>query len=158
MNNIHYPHIFLGSKFTIMNTQKTIIISVIAIIITGVTAFYIGMHFGQSNTNSFANLSPEERQQRAQQFGARGGISAGRGRNLGPNGDVAGGEILSQDDKSITLKLRDGGSRIVFFTNNIPVNKLASGSYQDLKVGSRVMITGTKNPDGSLLAESILLR
>ena len=67
------------------------------------------------------------------------------------------GEIISQDDKSITVKLQDGSSRIVLLTDNTAVNKSAEGTKSDLKVGERVAVFGTENSDGSVTAQNVQL-
>ena len=68
------------------------------------------------------------------------------------------GEILNIDEKSITLKMRDGGSRIVFFTNSTPVYKSVAGTSADLKVGAQISTFGNSGSDGSIIAESIQIR
>jgi len=142
--------------------MKKILPIIIIVIIVAAGAFFAGMKYGQSkgsslsrgNFQDFANMSPEEREQRMQQMGANvGGI---RGGNRG-NG-FASGEILSKDDKSITVKLPDGGSKIIFFSDTTEVGKFVDGTPTDLEVGKTVMVNGTTNQDGSITAQSIQLR
>ena len=71
---------------------------------------------------------------------------------------MAVGEVISADDKSITIKLRDGGSQIIFFTPSTPVTKSVSSSASDVAVGEQVTVSGAKNQDGSISAQSIQIR
>lgn len=67
------------------------------------------------------------------------------------------GEILSIDDTSITVKMPDGGSKIVMISEKTTMNKASSASKSDLKVGSQVAVFGQDNSDGSVTAQSIQL-
>lgn len=139
------------------------------VIIVGGTAFYGGMRYSESRqsalrrTGAFQNLqnlSPEERQQAMQQFRNGSGSLAGRRNGAGgpPGGGLVSGEILAKDDKSITVKLRDGGSKIIFFSSSTSINKTTDGAPSDLEVGKQTMVTGKANDDGSITAESIQIR
>ena len=150
-----------------MNKLISIVIAVSVAV--GGGAFYGGMKYAQSQASpgrlshadfqNLRNLSPEERQQRLQQFSANGGGSRGSlGGNRGAGGGFVSGEVISKDDKSITLKLQDGGSKIIFFSGSTGVTKSAIGTTTDLVVGKNVSVTGIANPDGSLTAQSIQLR
>lgn len=144
--------------FTSMN--KKIIYLIITVIIVGAGAFYGGMKYAQSKSNSnsqnpfsrFANLSPEEMQTRMQQFGGQRGI-----RNNG-GGGVANGEILSKDETGITIKLRDGGSKIILVSASTQIAKSSPGTLDDLTVGKSVMVNGSANQDGSISATSVQIR
>ena len=149
--------------------QKKIII-VLAVLLVGSGAFYGGMKYAQGKTptnvgrsgmgmGNFANLTPEERQARLQQFGATGmgGNRGTRGPN-GAGGGFSGGEIIAKDDKSITIKLQDGGSKIVFLSASTTVMKAITGSPADLTVGTQVSAGGSANSDGSITAQSIQIR
>ena len=127
--------------------MNKIIVIVLGVVIIGGGSFYGGMKYDQSKTAS-------DRQARLQQQG--GGFPGGRGARA--NGGFATGEVLARDDKSITIKMRDGGSKIIFLTGSTPVTKSVSGAVQDISVGSQVTVTGTANQDGSLSAESIQIR
>lgn len=136
------------------------IIAIIIIVAAG--SFCAGMKYNQSknpaagqNFGNFANLSPEERQARMQQFGAN---ASGNARMMRSDGEFAAGEILSKDEKSMTIKLQDGGSKIIFFSESTPIIKTASGTPQDLTTGQSVIVNGTANQDGSITAQSVQLR
>ncbi len=134
--------------------KKTLPIFIIALFIVGGGSFYGGMKYAESKTPSnrnfpnFANLSPEERQQRFGQMGWR----SGNGQNL------VNGVIISKDDISVTVKLRDGGSKIVFFSESTKIMKSVEGLPGDLEVGENIMVSGTVNQDGSITAQTIQLR
>jgi len=142
--------------------MKKILPIIIIVIIVAAGAFFGGMKYGQSKNSgnlsrggfqNFENLTPEERQQRMQEMGANvQGMRGNRGEAFN------GGEILSKDDKSITVKLPDGGSKIVFYSDTTEITKFVDGTAGDLEVGKTVMVTGTTNSDNSITATSIQLR
>lgn len=147
------------------NNMKKTALTVVAVIAAGGIVFYGGMTYGQSKTPNFQNLTPDQRQQMFQQggTGANGarGARTGTGANFARNGAGANpvsGEIISKDDKSITIKLRDGGSQIVFFSGSTEISKFISGTSNDLAIGENIFIGGSKNPDGSVTATTIQLR
>jgi hypothetical protein len=79
-------------------------------------------------------------------------------RTLGGTGAPVSGDIISKDDKSITIKLRDGGSKIVFLSTSTPITKSVSGATSDLSQNESVLIQGISNADGSVSAQSIQIR
>lgn len=101
----------------------------------GGVGFYAGTKYQQSKTP-------------ARQFGQ------GQNRARMGGGQVI-GEILSMDDKSLTVKLTDGSSKIVLISSTTTFNKAAEGAKSDLKVSERVVIFGTTNPDGSVTAQNV---
>ena len=101
------------------------------------------------------------------EVGRGGGVGGGWGRGGGggrrgggnfAGGGLVGGEILSTEEKSLTLKLRDGGSRLVFFSSGTQILKSATGTIKDFVPGEQVVVTGAENTDGSITAQSIQLR
>ena len=126
-----------------------------------IISFWGGMKYGQnksSNVPSFGN--------RQNSFGQNGpnnsqnNVTKMMGQNTrgSMGGGIISGEILSKDDTSITIKLRDGGSKIVFMSPSSKVEKTIDGAVSDVVVGKSVMITGTTNVDGSITATSIQMR
>jgi len=149
-----------------MNKKSIVIVLCIAVLVGGVS-FYGGMKYGQNNPLAggqsvgagFANLSPAERQARLQQSGGvnRGGIRTG--------GGFIAGEIISKDDpakdgagKSITIKMQDGSSKIVFYSGTTEIGKFVNGTSTDLEISKTVSVNGTVNSDGSITAQSIQMR
>lgn len=93
------------------------------------------------------------------QFGAAriglNGQSAQRGIR---GGNAVSGEVLSKDATSVTVKLANGGSKIILTASSTAVLKTSQGSIDDLATGAFITVIGTQNADGSVTAQSIQLR
>jgi hypothetical protein len=131
--------------------KKTLLSVLIVAVVVGGGAFYGGMKYGQSTRLSFARQNFG-----GQQMGANmGGLAGGRSQR---GSGFASGEIIAKDEKSITVKLPDGGSKIVFYSNTTEIGKFVNGTAGDLTVGKSVIVSGTANPDGSVTAQSVQIR
>lgn len=114
----------------------------------GALAFYSGMQYRQ-NTQQ-----PPGRNFTGQQGVGRTGMMSNR--RIG-NGQPVSGEIISMDTDSLTVKMIDGSSRIVLLNDKTIYNKTASVEKNELKVGEKVGVFGTMNPDGSVSAQNVQL-
>jgi len=130
-------------------------IAIGAVLIAAV-AFYAGSKLGTGSSQNFQNMTPEQRQQLRGGAGAANG--GGFGARRGQNGDLITGEIIQRDDKSITVKTRDGGSKIIFFSGTTHIGKTIDGAKTDLEVGRQVIVTGAASASGTISATSIDLR
>lgn len=128
-----------------------ILAAVIVIALVGAASFYAGTKYSSAKRfNSFGNgnFGPGQQQ----------GDAATAGRRINAGGGMINGDILSLDEKNITVKGRDGSSKMVFFATSTEVGKFAAGTVSDLAVGQNVMVTGKTNNDGSIVAQSIQIR
>ncbi|MCX6733353.1 MAG: DUF5666 domain-containing protein [Candidatus Peregrinibacteria bacterium] len=121
---------------------------IVALVVVAGVAFYGGNLYGQ-------NQAAAARKTAQGQFGG----GAGRRGGMGGNGaGLVSGSIFSKDDKSITVTLRDGSSKIIFYSPTTTVGKMAQGSASDLVTGEQVSVVGKTNDDGTVTAQSIQLR
>ncbi|MBI4450310.1 hypothetical protein HY634_04575 [Candidatus Uhrbacteria bacterium] len=137
-----------------------------ALVVVGGAAFYGGMRYERmrpslsterGDAQNFRNLSPEEREQRRAQFGGAGGGGM-VGRTGGRQGDAVIGEIIASNATSVTVKLRDGGTKTVLLADRTEIGKSIDGTRDDLVVGTMVFVNGSANSDGSVTAQSIQIR
>lgn len=132
------------------NMQKKIIVVVVIVLLCGVS-FFAGTKFGGK---AGAGKMPSDWQGKGLSAGGPG--AGGRlGGGASQKGGMVNGDILSRDDKSITVKMGESGSRVVYFASSTAVTKSAVGALTDLLVGKKVMVVGTANSDGSVTAKSI---
>jgi hypothetical protein len=145
---------------------------IIAIIImTHIVAIGVGVYGGtvfekkslskkgmlrSQNSNSINRGAQSATSQDDSHQSGRGGS---QGFNRGPNGGgFVGGELISKDDKSITVKTPDGSSKIVFFSESTNIGKSTDGSLSDLNIGQQVMVSGDNSTNGTISAKSIQIR
>lgn len=128
-------------KEVIKVKNKSLLFLILAIVI-GIGGFFAGMKYPQSKNQSIrGQFRSGERPQ------GMGG-SQGQGRPIS-------GEIIDSDEKSVTVKLPDGSSRIIFVGDSTEINKSAPGTKDDLTKGTQVFVIGSENPEGSITANSI---
>lgn len=133
------------SSRTSNGVKKIVPIIIVAVIVVA-GAFYGGMLYGQGKSS-----------QGPRQFeGAGMGFQNRQQGNRGAN--FAGGEIIGMDNESVTVKMQDGGSKIVFFSDSTKITKSVDGIADDLKVGENIIVTGKTNQDGSVTAQTIQLK
>ena len=124
--------------------NKNLISVIIIGIILAATGFFGGIKYQQAKQPSFNR-----------QFATNG-----QGRtdfNRQADFRPVSGEIISLSDQSLTVKLQDGSSKIIFYSDSTKINQTTEGSKTDLQSGASVTIIGTTNSDGSVTAQSISL-
>jgi hypothetical protein len=119
-----------------------------------VGAFFSGMSYAENRTPSFGNLP----------MGANGQFS-GNGMQGGATrtdrngaGNLISGEVIGKDTAGITMRLQNGSTQIILVGSSTQILKSTPGSLDDLDQGSTATVSGTKNSDGSVAAQSIQIR
>jgi len=141
-----------------MNKQYLLTAGVVVVV--GALAFFGGMQFQKSRTSADGRLLAPGMAQMGigmargggERNGAQAGVTAQRG-VTGPR--PVSGEVMSQDDTSVTVSLADGSTKILFLSDSTVVNKTSEASRDDVAVGDQVMAIGTENADGSVTVQSV---
>jgi len=124
--------------------KNNYLLTIIVALIFASAGFYGGMKYQQSQRISFNG-----------QFNNRQGLRNGTNNRGGFR--PVNGEIIGSDDKSITVKLQDGSSKIVLLSDKTEINKAETVDKSQLKTGEKVAVFGTENSDGSVTATNIQL-
>lgn len=125
-------------------------ITLVVAIVFAAGGFFGGIKYQQTKVPSFVS-----------RFGngqtANGQFQRGNGNtNLNRNGfRPVSGEIVSADDKSITVKMQDGSTKIVLLSDATTYSKSSDGQKSDLTVGTQVAVFGSDNSDGSVTAQNV---
>ncbi len=135
-----------------------LLIIVLVVVAAGV-GFFGGMQYQKSQSPSFTgqfgnpignvggNIQLNNGQFRP---GERNG-----GNNVRGGFQPVNGEIIAADEKSITVKLQDGSSKIVLLSEKTQINKAETVDKSELKSGVKVAVFGTENSDGSVSAQNV---
>jgi len=138
--------------------QKKNMINLAILIVIAGGMFYGGMLYGKKVAIKAAPQSEPGfgRGMGNRSGGANGGVAGGQ---RGPAGSgFSAGQIISKDDTSITIKTREGGSKIVYYSGSTTIGKTTSGLTSDLNIGADVIVNGSSSADGSIAAENIQIR
>lgn len=133
--------------------NKNLLITILVAVVAAGAGFGGGMKYAQSRRTTAG----------AGRFGANGGPGPSSRTAGGQFGANRGGfrpvygEITEADDKSATVKVADGSSKIVILADSTKINKASEGDKSDLKKGETVAVFGTENSDGSVTAQNIQL-
>jgi len=137
-----------------MNKYHTI--AALAVLVALGAGFWGGMTYARSGARNMLTQGGRGNFQNLVGMGGQGRFGEqSQARN---GGGFTAGEIIKNDGTSITVKLQDGGSKIVFFSASTAIMKSVTGTSSDLVTGQNIVVVGTANSDGSISAESIQLR
>ncbi len=117
------------------------LITIILVLVFTSIGFYGGMKYQQNQRKNFP----------AQLGDGQGMVRRGGFRPVA-------GEIISADDKSITVKLQDNSSKIVLINTKTIINKAQIADKSELIAGEKVSVFGSENTDGSVTAQNIQVR
>ena len=144
--------------------NKIIPTAIIVVILSGGGAFYGGMKYQQSKSpannfsrQSFQNLQDLSQEERQQLFQGNVGGTLQSGSGARAGGNFLNGEVIAKDEQSLTLKMPDGGSKIVFLSDSTQISKTVDGLIDDVEIGGQIMVSGEQNSDGSYTAKTIQL-
>jgi hypothetical protein len=132
------------------------IYTLIALVVIGAAAFFGGMQYQKSKTPQMMTFNRNGNG--GTQF-MQGGRTQGGNfiRRNGQGMQPVAGEIIAADDKSITVKMQDGSTKIVLIADTTAINKAEQGTKTDLKTGEKVLVFGSTNNDGSVTAQNVQL-
>jgi len=131
--------------------RNQIIIAIVVLVLVGGISFYAGTKVGSGGAG--ANKGGQFGAAGLNGAGGAGGARSGRGGQGGAG--FVNGEVLSKDTTSITVKLANGGSKIIFVSTSTAVQKTSAGTIADIIVGSQITANGQANADGSVNATTI---
>lgn len=130
-------------------------IYILIVLIVAALSFYGGMKYQQSKKPSFS---------------FNGGIGSNGGNNFNRNfGNRMGfatttreqmiiGEIISKDDNTLTLKLPNGNSLMVIYSQETKIEKSEPAQLSDLEIGKTIRVFGKLNAASTISATSIQIR
>lgn len=138
--------------------KNTLLAVIVTALVVGAGSFFGGIQYGKGR--ALVNLSPEQMRTTFQRTGANIGSQAGNFRQGAITGRVNAvmGEIIAKDEQSITVKLQDGGSKIVFFSEQTIISKTAASTINELQVGENIVANGSVGQDNVFSATNIQLR
>src|SRR3989339_245375 len=111
-----------------MNKFLPVAIVICLILVGG--AFYGGVKYGSRREPNFAGKNMMNWDKNGAPNFNNGLMKSGKAVGAG----MVNGEIMAKDDKSVTVKMKDGGSKIVIFAASTTVTKTAAGTMDDVAV------------------------
>lgn len=130
-----------------MKIEKNVQILIISLIIVGALSFYGGMQYQKLSVSNKGGMN--------RQMGRVEMSPANNKGNMG--GGFVSGQVKEKDENTLTVSMKNGGSKIILFSDKTQVLKSTAGSLEDIVAGTEVMISGSQNQDGSVSAQSIQL-
>lgn len=128
----------------------TIVIAAISLTI----GFLGGTQYQKSKPSQFGNFRQSVEAKNRQLPGAP--VANNGGQRLAVNRPVS-GEITQIDQNLITVKLADGGSQNIVFSDSTKINQMTEISLSDLKIGETINVLESEASSNVLTAKTILV-
>lgn len=128
----------------------------VTLLAVGLAAGFAGGYFFKNYQQVQQRNSLRNGNAMGQRFVPNGGQITGQNRGM-MLGDVVEGDIISIDEKSVTVKLTDGSTKIVLLSETATFSSTSIAKKTELKQGIKIAVFGKSNTDGSITADRIQL-
>jgi len=145
-----------------MEVSKNVISPLVAVV-TGALCLGVGFgggvwYQGTQRVNNFrqgmGNFGANQ-QQGGQRIQNNQNGNWGNGQMGMRGGNLVSGEVTAKDEKSITVKMNDGSSKIVVVGESTKYTISSEASASEVEVGTKVAVFGEMTNDGTTTATSI---
>lgn len=130
--------------------------AIVIAIVLSISGFFLGVKYQQGKTSQTTVNESINKNGNLRGRGTNGPSINGL-RTKGLDIRPVAGEIISRDEKSITVKLADGSSKLILISNATTISKATDGTVEDLKVGETIRVFGSSNNDGIVTAQNVQL-
>jgi len=131
--------------------NNSLLITLVVALAFGVVGFFGGMQYQKSKLSTgFSRTGQQVKSNFVQQGSGNQGRTSMGGRPVS-------GEIISADENSITVKMQDGSTKIITYSDSTKVSKTSDGSVSDLSVGEQITVMGSESTQGTITAQSIFV-
>lgn len=145
-----------------MKNSNIVIVTIVCAAIAGAGGFWGGTIYQKSQITTMMGNQMGGRGEGVSQLG-RNGMNGNTSKTTNNNvpamngrgGGAISGEVTAKDDKSLTVKMTDGSSKIVIISDSTTYHLSAESDLNKIDVGTKVATFGTSNADGTLTANSI---
>lgn len=136
------------------------VIIIIIVVAVGVGGFFGGSYYQKKKCASTANSRDFDGNPQQMFRGTPPTDMPGRNgqSNGGSGGGGNTGEIISKDDKSVTIKTSDGSTKIIYFSDSTTISKNETADSSNLSVGTNISAMGSTNSDKSVTAKNIIIQ
>lgn len=147
-----------------MSKTTTIIVFIVALLVVGAGAFFGGMTFGKAQAATNQQAQFQRFASRAGQFPGNGQFPGGAQASGTPQAGAAGqgfarggtvGTVEQIDGNTLIVSTTDGPVKVQI-TDTTLIQKTTEITAAELEKGSSVIVTGSRNDDGSITARSIM--
>jgi hypothetical protein len=141
-----------------MKNQNIVIACAVTAVVAGGAGFWGGTMYPKSQSMpNFQNRGEGRPMMPGQTTDARPSgnrVAPGSPGQMGRGGAIM-GEVTAKDDKSITIKMSDGSSKIVILSSSTSYRTSTESKAANVELGKQVAVFGTPNSDGSTTASSV---
>ena len=140
-----------------MTNQKIVIACVITAVIAGGVGYVGGVKISSlKRASMFGNRSGQAMTMRnGNGDNTQKGKTIGNTPNMMGRGGATTGEVTAKDDKSMTVKMSDGSSKIIILSEKTVYRISEESSVSNVSEGTKVAVFGEIGNDGSVTATTI---
>lgn len=139
-----------------MSNQKIVIACVITAVLAGGVGYVGGVKMSPLKRSvMFNSRSGQTMNLRNNNQNNQNGNGITNAPNMMGRGGAITGEVIAKDNKSLTIKMSDGSSKIVIISDKTNYRMASESSLDKIEVGTKVATFGDSNSDGSTTATSI---
>lgn len=138
-----------------MKNQNMIVACTVTAVVAGSIGFFGNNLYQQSQRNSRFPQMENRTGNGQNNFGTNRQVNGSIQPGMMGRGGALNGEVTAKDNKTLTIKLSDGSSKIVILSDNTTYRTSTETTQDKVEIGTKIAAFGTTSTDGTTVATSI---